>query len=251
MKKFIILLSILVINSFYSLCYSADEEILILFDSTASMLEQFGDNPKYVMAINETKKVISLMSPNTVIGLRIIGISLEDTLKSFSIPENFCKSTSLLEPIKANNINNINDRLDTLFPLGTTPLTYSLELAINNDFSQYSQKHIILITDGAESCDADPCAFIQNLMRTRTDIKIDIIAIGVSDKDLNQLNCLTNYTSGTLININTPSEFKFALDKLLKPQINQINAPKKEIKNIDEIFYDENDIIYKNYLLVE
>lgn len=251
MRKIKTLFIILIFFAIQHNSFAINEETLILFDSTASMLEPFGSSPKYVTAIKETKEVLSLMPPNTAIGLRIIGLSLEDTLKSLSIPEHFCKATSLLEPIKPFNIKSINNRLDTLFPLGTTPLTYSLDLAIKNDFSQYSQKHIILITDGAESCDADPCGFIQNLMRTRNDIKIDVISIGISENDLMQLNCLTNYTSGTLINVNTPTEFRSALDKILKPQINEIKEQKKEIKNIDEKFYNEKDVIYKNYLLVE
>lgn len=247
-KLFIIILSVICLNN---TSFAVEEEILILFDSTASMLENFGDNPKYITAVKETKQILKTIQPSKPFGLRIIGINMENALDFLVNTDSFCTATKLIEPIKYNNIDNINEKLDLLFPLGTTPLTYSLDKAINNDFSQYSQKHIILITDGGESCNADPCGYIQNIMRTRSDIKIDIIAIGVSGNDLNQLNCLTNYTSGTFINVSTPDELKFALNRIFKPTANKL----EKTNRIDNIPFDDNfsqeEIIYKNYLLVE
>ncbi len=236
---------------------SAKEETLILLDASVSMMEPFGETPKYLLAINEAKKVLSTYDRNKAIGLRTIGISIENAMDFLTgDTESFCKATRLVSPITENNISEINSKLDLVFPLGTTPLTYALQQSINNDFSLNSHKHIILITDGGESCNADPCSYIRRIMSSRSDIKIDVIAIGVSDNEFNELNCLTQATSGEIYNIKTPIDLSSALNKFLDNSniaqpFNKPNIENKIKENIPKLIENQSQIKYKNYLLVE
>lgn len=236
---------------------SAKEETLILLDASVSMMEPFGETPKYLLAINEAKKVLSTYDRNKAIGLRTIGISIENAMDFLTgDTESFCKATRLVSPITENNISEINSKLDLVFPLGTTPLTYALQQSINNDFSLNTYKHIILITDGGESCNADPCSYIRRIMSSRSDIKIDVIAIGVSDNEFNELNCLTQATSGEIYNIKTPIDLSSALNKFLDNSniaqpFNKPNIENKIKENIPKLIENQSQIKYKNYLLVE
>ncbi len=219
--------------------FAVEEETLIIFDASVSMLGNFYGQPKYITAISEAKAVLNTMPPSKLIGLRTIGVSFDGAIAAFlQNPDELCKSTKLVAPIRSNNIDYIKTSLDSIFPLGTTPLTYSLNLAINYDFSRSVQlKHIILVTDGGESCNGDPCKYIRELMQTRKDIKIDIIAIGVSGDDFAQLKCLSDNTFGSIINISTPSELKPAFTNFLSPTLKFENKIMKD------------QIIYKNYLI--
>ena len=120
----------------------ANEETLILLDASASMLEDFQGSPKYITAIDKTKDILATLPQSKAIGLRIIGISIDKSLYYLANPDKFCEATSLLEPINTDNVDNISQKLDLVFPLGTTPLMYSLDQAINNDFLLNSYKHI-------------------------------------------------------------------------------------------------------------
>ena len=208
------------------------------------MLEDFNGSPKYITAIDEAKNVLNSLSASKKIGLRTIGITIDSTIFSlFTNPSEFCKATKLVVPIRSNNINYIKNSLDSIFPLGTTPLTYTLDMAIRYDFtSKNSLKHIILITDGAESCNGNPCKYIRNIMNSRNDIKIDIVAIGVNSNDFKQLKCITDSTYGNIINIKEPSEFKDAFNKFLNPDYNELSNYKLNKQK-------RNDIIYKNYVI--
>jgi Ca-activated chloride channel family protein len=199
------------------------------------MLSKFKGEPKYLTAINAVKMQLD-KTPNTMpIGLRTIGLTMENALTTFMQgDEGMCKATRLTVPIRQNNSAYIKQSLDNIFPLGTTPLTYTLESAINYDFSKSAQKHIILVTDGAESCNGNPCEYIKNLTKTRSDIKIDIIAIGVNSEDFAQLKCLTDSTHGTIFNVENPEEINKAFNKFLTPTMT-INLNKQ-------------DVIYKNYV---
>lgn len=240
MKNFFItVLSIITIFMLSSPMFASEEETLIIFDASVSMLGNFQGQPKYLTAINEAKLVLDTMPSSKLIGLRTIGISIDGALAAFlQNPDELCKATKLTAPIRANNIEYIKTSLDNILPLGTTPLTYSLNLAINYDFTRSAElKHIILVTDGGESCNGDPCKYIREIMQTRKDIKIDIIAIGVSGEDFAQLKCLTDSTFGSIINITKPSELKQAFNNFLVPSIKYENAPPKD------------QIIYKNFLI--
>ena len=235
-KKFFYLFTIIffiVQNAF------ASEELLILFDFSVSMADKLGSEAKYKIAANETKKFLDTLNPSSLIGLRVIGIVLDSNiinyLKNFN---ELCTATKLLVPINSNNIENIKNGLNSLLPLGMTPLEYSLDSAIKYDFSSTaSLKHIILVTDGVDGCNGDPCRYIKELMQYRNDIKIDIIALGVAAEDLEQLKCITNSTHGAVINVDTPEKLKTAYTTLFTPQT---KLPVQ--KNVD-------DIMYKNYLM--
>ena len=196
----------------------AEEDILILFDASTSMMYEIDNQPKYIQMVDVIKKILSRTDSSKKIGLRIIGIPLNPSMVSYIFsPQKMCRATELLNPIKSNNIDNIIVNLDSIFPLGLSPMTYSLATAITSDFSiSANPKHIILITDGEEGCDQDPCQFIKEITSVRKDIKIDVIAINVTeDKAIHQLKCLAQYTGGEVKNANNPDQMDFAFLSVL------------------------------------
>ena len=237
---FIIFLSLFLL--FNILPVKAEEEVLILLDSSVSMLEEIDGTPKYIMAIDAAKDVLSRTNPSKKIGLRIIGMQLNSNIfKYIQNPDNLCKASEIINPIMRNNLSSITESLDSIIPLGTTPLTFSLATAITNDFSNKAYpKHIILISDGAESCDKDPCAYIREITTYRKDIKIDIIAINVKPEDFIQLKCLSDASSGDIKPVTTPSEMQAAFSAFF-PEI-KYNFEKTNILN------SKPGVVYKNFM---
>ncbi len=242
MYKKLLLTIILFISAFLSA--AADEEKLIILDASLSMSQPINGVPKYAVAVNAAKSRLQMLNQSELVGLRTIGLSIDESLLSFlTDPSSLCRATQLAAPIRSFNFSNIESALDSIMPLGTTPLTYSLDTAIKYDFSSGSRtKHIILITDGGESCNDDPCRFIRNLMQTRKDIVIDIIAIGVTGDDFSQLKCLAETTNGTIISANTSKQIEDAFSKVLQPLDNKRTQAKNKI-------FPADNITYKNYIL--
>ncbi len=228
----------------------AYEQTLIIFDASVSMLEPFGVTQKYIAAADAAKRQLGRMNPQASVGLRTIGITIDSALISLlTNPDNLCKATKLIVPISAYNIENINKKLDAIFPMGMTPLTYALNMAVNYDFdTNANPKHIILITDGAESCNADPCNFIKNIMQQRNDIKIDVIAITVNQDDYNQLKCLTDNTQGKIITVNSNNELDYAFSTVFQPE-NSSGQYQYMQQKPDTIPLARPAIRYKNYLI--
>ncbi len=250
MKKKIFLTIILFILSFLSAV--AAEEKLIILDASLSMNQPLNGVPKYVVAINAAKSQLQKLNQEELVGLRTIGLTIDASLLTFlTDPSALCRATQLVAPIRSYNIANIESALDSIVPLGTTPLTYSIDTAIKYDFiSSSNTKHIILITDGGESCEENPCSYIRNLMQRRKDLIIDVIAIGVTGDELSQLKCLTEATSGTIITANTSNQIEDAFYRVLQPtaDIQPQNQYNTQIQPQNQLF-KSNDITYKNYII--
>lgn len=240
---------ILIIFSFFiiSADVKAAEEVLILFDSSISMMDDLDGQPKYVQAIKAAKMILDQTDPSRKIGMRIIGVQMNrDVLKYIFNPKKMCTATSMVNSIRENNIDNIKDSLDLITPLGTTPLTYSLSVAVSEDFHNGKDlKHIILITDGAESCDMDPCKYIREIMEFRKDIKIDVIAINVTnDSEIAQLKCLTKYTNGKLMPVTSSTEFETAFNNAILPVALNYNLNGSSTNNGAN---SDKNVRFKNY----
>ena len=195
----------------YSLKNEAEEKILFILDFSNSMSEYLENEPKYILMINTMKSLLSTLPPQTEVGLRVYGHRNGFTMKDA------CRASKNINSICANNCQNIANSLDNLAPSGMTPITYSLKQAVKYDFLGFrGKKHIILLTDGGENCDESPCTYAMELIKTRRDIIIDVIAFNISDEDdLAQLECASLVTSGKFYTANTACELANSLAQSL------------------------------------
>lgn len=180
--------------------------ILFLLDGSGSMLARWENTYRITVA----KKLLSdfvdslRSDENLELGLRIYGHQYDRRLKR-------CDDTKLEASFSANNHDRILNVLKNLGPKGTTPIAYALEQAAN-DFpkNDHTRNIIIIITDGIESCDGDPCAVSLSLQRKGIFLKPFIIGIGMDATFEQQFGCMGSFYDATDI-----SEFKKALNKAL------------------------------------
>lgn len=203
-----LIISVIFIFNVPSSFANDDKETLIILDQSASMIEHYNGRPKIEIAISAIKSILSNMSNNEYIGLRTVGVHPLKMMKMITkVPNALCRATEKLNPIEQSNKSDISESLRYIVPSGASPLQYTLETAINNDFYLRTKvKHIILVTDGYENCDGDPCGYIRQIMLSRSDIKIDVITVGANSQDMNSLSCLTSATNGKILDIKTQSD---------------------------------------------
>lgn len=226
MKYFLIILSILIFtcgvfaanydvhkpNNFkYNKSDSADERILFILDFSNSMSEELKGEKKVDLMLNTMSEILPTINRNTWVGLRVYGHRMGFT------QYDACKASSLSVPISPGSSALIEQKLAKTHPRGMTPITYSLKKAVDYDFIGYDgKKHIILLTDGGENCDESPCTWAMELIKKRSDVKIDVIAFNISNKDdLDQLQCTALVTAGKFHTANTSAELVKSLQKSL------------------------------------
>lgn len=165
--------------------------ILFVFDGSQSMYARWQSGTKIDIAQRLMTQMLdslqSLHSEGFQLALRVYG-------HQKPVPPQDCNDTRLEVPFKYNNIPSIKRVLSGLTPKGTTPIARSL-LRSASDFPpcEHCRNIIILITDGVEACDEDPCAASLRLQKQGIILKPFVIGIGL-DKDFKQtFDCVGNY----------------------------------------------------------
>lgn len=188
MRKF--LLIVLLANGLAGMAQSAPatspKRILILLDGSGSMVDPWQGTNKWEVAkklVIRTVDSIQRTEPDVEIGLRVFG---------FQHPRsaNDCKDSKLVVPIGRNTAGAVKSSVQTITPQGHTPIAYSLFLAAGDFPSAEATNSIILITDGIENCDGDPCASAQVLRDKRITLKPFVIGLGIEEKDKKQFDCI-------------------------------------------------------------
>lgn len=182
-------------------------KVLFIVDFSNSMNEKMGSVTKLQIALDTLSSILPQIPPNVQTGLRIYGHR-----GGFTYMDG-CMASKLAVPLGTNNAGAIMNSLYRTSAVGWTPITYSLKQAIYSDFAGVEgKKHIILLSDGGENCDESPCTFAIELMRTRDDISIDVIAFDIFDQDArNQLKCTALTTSGKYYSANSKEELRNSL----------------------------------------
>ena len=190
-----------------------DEKILFILDFSQSMTEEIQGEKKVALMLKTMAQILPTINKRAWVGLRVYGHKMGFT------QYDACKASTLLVPITPASTTQIQAKLAKTNPRGMTPITYSLKRAVDDDFAGFNgQKHIILLTDGGENCDESPCTWAMELIKTRKDVKIDVIAFNISNKDdLDQLQCAAVVTTGKFYSAKTSAELAKSLQKSLNP----------------------------------
>jgi Ca-activated chloride channel homolog len=162
--------------------------ILFLLDGSGSMMGEWHNGESRIDIAKKilTRLVDSLRSnENLELALRVYG-------HRYARQSNNCHDTKLEVPFGTKNHDQIIKKLKEIVPKGVTPITYSLEQAAN-DFppNQGYRNILILITDGIESCEGDPCATSIALQRSGIFLRPFIIGLGLEGGKV--LDCAGKY----------------------------------------------------------
>ena len=169
--------------------------LLFIFDGSNSMNAQWEKSSKIKIAKRLLTQTLDSLKhiDNIEVALRMYGHQTR-----ISPGKQDCSDTKLEVPFAAgkDNYDKIKSKIRGLEPKGTTPIARSLEYAAD-DFPECEncRNVIILITDGIEACDEDPCAVALALRKKGIKLKPFIIGVGLDTSYLDQFNCVGEFLS--------------------------------------------------------
>jgi Ca-activated chloride channel family protein len=172
--------------------------ILFLLDASYSMEKKWGKETLWDIAKKTIEEFAFFLQKNYSVemGLRVYGHTSPESMHD-------CEDSHLEVPIEENSAAKIVAKLKTIRYKGTTPLAYSLEKSAE-DLGCNSRKNvIILITDGYETCNQNPCAVAEKLRDYRISIRPLIVGMNIDFKDIEHLNCIGDFS-----NAKNKEEFK-------------------------------------------
>lgn len=222
--------------------------ILFLLDASGSMYARMENDSRINIAKRLLVKSIDSLqgTKNLEIALRVYGHTSPPSQRN-------CRDTRLEVPFRENNFEEVKKRLATINPKGTTLIAHSL-LQSAYDFPKepYTRNVIILITDGIEECQGDPCAVSEALQSQGIILKPFIIGIGSTEDFRKAFDCVGRYYDA-----NTEKGFDDALKLVISQALNNTTAQvnlldvysKATESNVNMSFYDMNSgLLLYNYM---
>ncbi len=222
--------------------------ILFIFDMSNSMNANWQGTKKITTAKKMLTRLVDSLKnvPNVEMALRMYG-------HQSPVPPQDCSDTRLEVPFAKNNAAAIIRKLKVTSPKGTTPIARSLEeSAADFPYCNSCKNIVILITDGIEACDGDPCAIALALLSKGISLKPFVIGIGLNLDAMDAFKCM-----GPVYNASNERQLRTIMQKVITKsthgtttQINLLNTAKQPKEtNVNITIYDQKKNIYiKNFI---
>jgi Ca-activated chloride channel family protein len=214
--------------------------ILFVFDDSFSMFGEWESGQKIDVA---KRMLCSFM--DSLKGTQDLQIALRCFGHQHSIqPVRDCEDTKLEVPFANvdDNIEKVKKVLKSLTPTGTTPIAHTLGKCADDFPNTPGRNIIILITDGIEECNGDPCAVSYQLQKKGVILKPFIIGIGLTKIFADQMGCI-----GKFFDASSEDNFRNILNIVISQALNnttvQVNLLDKGGRptetDVNMTFYDQ------------
>lgn len=211
MKKKLTLTLIFCVFLFYkdTYAYPSERYVLIILDTSSSMM-----GPKIETAKNVLLKTFYYIPEDTKVALRVFNQrGYYERLKHKK--EEICKGSTRLLDFDSYEVGKIKEILSTIVVDGETPLGRTIDESWYDFPRTNSPKDLIIITDGYDTCDADPCEHAKEINRYY-DVNVSIIAVQTTRKQNEKLKCVTDATGGEFIHITNTNDMEKKVYELLE-----------------------------------
>ncbi|WP_460456443.1 vWA domain-containing protein [Arenimonas alkanexedens] len=181
----------------------AREQAIIVLDASGSMWGQIDGKPKLQIARDTLATVLKDMPANMELGLIAYGHREKGN----------CDDIELVVPVAAGSGADIAAAAASMKFMGMTPLSAAVAQAASELRSTEQKATVILITDGLETCKADPCALGRELEASGVDFTAHVVGFGLSAEEGKQVACLAENTGGRYIAANDADSLAAALNE--------------------------------------
>ena len=213
-------------------------QIELILDDSGSMAGLVGGKSKIDIAKESLNKIIDELKTksNLQVSLRIYGHQNKE-----------CTNSVLEIPMSSINADQMKTKVTDLKPLGSTPIYYSLTESVKDfDKNITGDKMVVLVTDGLESCNGDPCAAAKALKAGGVINKMQVVGFGLSKTELSTLKCIVDPFQGQVVGANNSTEFLNAMQQIMqkatdKPNLNVsvVGADGKPLQASDICVYPQ------------
>ena len=186
---------------------ASNSSTLFIIDASGSMWGQINGKAKITIAKEVMAKLVAELDDNNRIGLIAYGHRRKGD----------CNDVETLVPLAANNKSAVLKAVQGLNAKGKTPLTRSLNQALKILQREKQSATIILVSDGIESCGADPCETVQAAKKYGVKFVLHTVGFGLSKKDSAQLECMAKAGDGEYFQANNADELLKSTRKALQP----------------------------------
>ena len=176
--------------------------LYIIFDGSNSMWGELPDaSRKIEVAKDVFRGLDASLFKNREVALRIYGHRRAGDCSDSELAVPFGTAESALSTMV--------DRIDGVTPRGKTPITRSLQAAKEDLDGRAAD--VLLISDGIETCDPDPCDLVQDWRDSGIDIRVHVVGLGLTDMARGAMQCIADASGTTYLDANSAQDLGDAI----------------------------------------
>src|SRR5690625_1157710 len=184
---------------------------ILVFDASGSMWGQIDGINKIVTAREVVSELMDNLPENQRMGLLAYGHNRKGD----------CNDIEMLVPVGLDR-KAIRDAVESINPKGMTPMTDAVIQAAEKLKYTEREATVILVSDGEETCHANPCQAAEKLNELGVNLTVHTVGFGLPEAEAGnaeqQLQCLADNTGGQFFLAEDANELRLALDKISKAE---------------------------------
>jgi len=184
--------------------------IALILDASGSMNAALASGgTRLEAAKTAVAAFIGKLDPNVRIGYRVYG-------HQSPTRERNCKDTELMVGFNTVSANRdaILGKTRGIRAQGYTPITYVITLAANDVAREPGEHVVVLVSDGKETCEGDPCAAAKALAAADAKLVIHTIGFNVDAAARFQLQCVASVARGSYVDASGAADLGSKLGEL-------------------------------------
>jgi Ca-activated chloride channel family protein len=189
-----------------SLWATDNPRAVIIFDASGSMWGQINGVTKVEIARDALKNVVRDWNSNVELGLTVYGHRSKGD----------CDDIETTIPVGKVDKNRVISTVMDIQPKGKTPISRSLKKVAQEIKYTEEKATIILISDGKETCDPDPCGTAKELEKQGIDFVTHVVGFNVDKETDEQLQCIANATGGEYFSAKNAAALNEAIQVIAK-----------------------------------
>jgi Ca-activated chloride channel homolog len=180
--------------------------IHLILDGSSSMWGKVGDEYKIAVVRNAIEDLAGNLPMNTRLGLTVYGHrSVGD-----------CEDIELIIPLSLLNKEVIRKKMEEINPAGKSPVGAAVEQVLAALRENGDTATVILISDGIETCRADPCEKVLSAKKGGLPFMLHIVGFDVGDEDVSRLECAAQAGGGMYFDARNAEELAGAINTAME-----------------------------------
>lgn len=208
MRAFFLALFTLLLLPLAALAQSADRpNTILVLDGSGSMWGQIDGVNKIVIAREVIADMLADMADDVSLGLTVYGHRQRGS----------CTDIETIVSPAPGTQDEILAAVNAINPRGRTPMTDAVIAAAQSLRSTEEAATVILVSDGIENCNPDPCAIAAELEATGVDFTAHVIGFDVASEPeaRAQMQCIADNTGGQFLTADNAAELGEALETIV------------------------------------
>ncbi len=217
MLRFLSLMGVVMMLWSGSVLHAADPaRMVLILDASGSMWGQIEGKAKIAIAKEVMADLIDKIPNDFQTGLTVYGHRRKGD----------CKDIEIVMPVGPHNPSAMKAKVLAISPKGKTPLSAAVKMAAKTLRYTEQRSTVVLVSDGLETCDIDPCELAAELAMSGMDFTVHVIGFAISKEDQARLRCLADKTGGLFL----AAENAGSLRDALFTTIEKIKEPPPPVK---------------------